>query len=56
MVEKAIPEVQRKIRVTAGDASNQVVLEGLDSALSRVCLVQLGEYKLKCDSFAAHIQ
>ena len=55
MGEKAIPKVQRKIRVTAGDASNQVVLEGLDSALRRVCLVQVGCYKLKYDSLAAHI-
>ena len=53
--EKAIPKVQRKIRVTAGDASNRVVLEGLDSALSRVCLVQVGGYKLKFNSLAAHI-
>ena len=55
MGEKAIPKVQRKIRVRAGDASNQVVLEGLGGALSRVCLVQVGKYKLKCDSLAAHI-
>ena len=55
MGEKAFPKVQRKIRVTAGDASNQVVLEGLDSLLIRVCLVQVGEYNLKSDSLAAHI-
>ena len=55
MGEKAIPKVQRKIRVTAGDASNQVALEGLDGAPSRVCLVQVGGYKLKCDSLVAHI-
>ena len=42
MGEKAIPKVQLKIRVTAGDASNHVVLEGLDGALSRVFLVQVG--------------
>ena len=47
--------MQRKIRFTADDASNQVVLEGLDSALSRFCLVQVGGYKLKCDSLTAHI-
>ena len=47
--------MQRKIRVTAGDASNQVVLEGIDGALRRVCLVQVGGYKLKCDSLVAHI-
>ena len=55
MGEEAIPKVQQKIRVTAGDASNQVVLEGLDGALSRVCSVQVGGYKLKCDSLAANI-
>ena len=44
-----------KIRVTAGDARNKVVFEGMDGALSRVCLVQVGRYKLKCDSLAAHI-
>ena len=55
MGEKAIPKVQRKIRVTAGDASNQVVLEGLNGALSRFCLMQVGGYKMKCDSLAAHI-
>ena len=55
MVEKAVPKVQRKIRVTAGDASNQVVLEVMDSSLSRVCSVQVGGYKLKSDSLAAHI-
>ena len=55
MGEKAIPKVQQKIRITAGDASNQVVLEGLDGALSRVCFLQEGGYKLKCDSLAAHI-
>ena len=55
MGEKAIPKVQRKIRVTASDASNQVVLEGLNSALRRVCLVQVGGYKLKSDSLAVHI-
>ena len=55
MVEKAISKVQRKIRVTAVDASNQVVLEGLDGVLSRVCSVQVWGYKLKCDSLAAHI-
>ena len=55
MGEKSVPKVQRKIRVTAGDASNQVVLEGLDSSLSRVCLLQVEGYKLKSDSLAAHI-
>ena len=55
MVEKLITKVQRKIRVTAGDASNQVALEGLDGTFRRVCLVQGGGYKLKCDSLAAHI-
>ena len=55
MGEKAVPKVQRKIRVTAGDASNQVVLEGMDSALSRFCSVKVGGYKLKSDSLAAHI-
>ena len=29
--------------------------EGLDSSLIRVCLVQVGGYKLKSDSIAAHI-
>ena len=53
--EKAIPKVQQKNRVTAGDARNQVVLEGLDGALRRVYLVQVGGYKLKYDSLAAHI-
>ena len=47
--------MQREIRVTAGDASNQVVLEGLDSSLSIVCSVQVGGYKLKSDSLVAHI-
>ena len=42
MRDKAIPKMQRKIRVTAADARNKVVLEGLDGALSRVCLVQVG--------------
>ena len=55
MGEKAIPQVQQKIRVTAGDTSNQVVIEGLDSTLIRVCSVQVRGYKLKCDSLAAHI-
>ena len=55
MEEKAIPKVQRKNRVIAGDASNEVVLEGLYGALSRFCLVQVGGYKLKRDSLAAHI-
>ena len=55
MGEKAVPKVQRKIRVTAGDASNQVVLEGLDRFLSRVCSVQVGGYNLKSDFLAAHI-
>ena len=55
MGEKAIPKVQWKIRFTARDVSNQVVLEGLDGALSRVCSVQVGGYKLKCDSLAVHI-
>ena len=55
MGEKAIPQVQQKTRITAGDASNQVVLEVLDSALSRVCSVQVGGYKRKSDSLAAHI-
>ena len=50
-----IPQLQRKIRVTAGDASNQVDLEGMYSTLNRVCLVQVGGYKLKCDSLTAHI-
>ena len=55
MGKKAVPKVQRKIRVTAGDASNQVVFKGLDSSLSRVCLVQVGGYKLKSDSLAGNI-
>ena len=55
MGEKAIPKVQHKNRVTAGDARNQVVLEGLYGALSRVFLVHVGGYKLKRDSLAAHI-
>ena len=55
MVEKAVPKVQRKIRVIAGDASNQVVLEGLYGVLGRVCAVQMGGYNIKCDSIEAHI-
>ena len=55
MGEKAILKVQRKIRVTAGDDSNQVVLEGLDSALRRVCSVQVGGYNMKFYSLAVHI-
>ena len=55
MGEKAIPKVQRENRVTAGDASYQVVLEGLYGALIKVCLVQVGGYKLKRDSLEAHI-
>ena len=42
MGEKEVPKVQRKIRVTAGDAINQVVLEGLDISLIRVWSVQVG--------------
>ena len=38
---KAIPKVQQENSVTAGDARNQVVLEGMDGALRRVCLVQV---------------
>ena len=53
--KKAVSKVQRKIRVTASDANNQVVLGGLDSLLSIVCLMQVGGYKLKSDSLAAHI-
>ena len=53
--EKSIPKVQRKNRVTAGDARNQVVLEGLCGALSRVFSVQVGGYKMKHESLAAHI-
>ena len=52
---KAVPKVQRKIRVTAGDANNQVVLKGLDSSISRVCSVQVGGYNLNFYSLAAHI-
>ena len=55
MEDIAIPKVQQKIRVTAGDARNQMVLEGLDSSISRICLVQVGGNKLKSDSLAAHI-
>ena len=55
MGEKAIPKVKQKKMVTAGDSSDQVVLEGLYGALGRVCLVQVGGYKLKRDSLAAHI-
>ena len=47
--------MQQKNRVTSGDASDQVVLEGLYGALSRVCLVQVEGYKLKRDSLTAHI-
>ena len=53
--EKAIPKVQQKKMVTAGDSSDQVVLEGLYGALGRVCLVQVGGYKLKRDSLPAHV-
>ena len=47
--------MQRKNRVTAGDASDQVVLEGLYGALNIVSSVQVEGYKLKCDSLVAHI-
>ena len=47
--------MQRKIRVTAGDSSNQMVLEGLDSLLRRVCSAQVGGYKLISDSLVEHI-
>ena len=47
--------MQRENSVTAGDARNQVVLEGMDGALRIVYLVQVGGYKLKYDSLAAHI-
>ena len=55
MGEKATPNVQQKNRFTAGDARNQVVLEGLYGALGVVCLVQVGGYKLRRDSLAADI-
>ena len=55
MGEKAIPKMQRKNRVTAGDASDQVVLEVLYGALSRVFSVQVGGYNLISDSLALHI-
>ena len=48
--------MKRKIRVTAGDVRNQVVLEGLDGELSRVFWCRWGGvYKMKFDSLAAHI-
>ena len=55
MEKKAILKVQRENRVTAGDTIDKVVLEGVYVALGRVCLVQVGGYKLKCNSLAALI-
>ena len=55
MGEKAIPKVQRKSMVTSGGASDQMVLDCLYGALGRFCSVQVGGYKLKCDSLVAHI-
>ena len=55
MGEEAIPKVHQKIRITAGDARNKVVLEGLYGALNIVSSVQVEGYKLKCDSLVAHI-
>ena len=55
MGEKSIPKVQQKHRVTAGDARDELVLEGLYGALSRVFLVQVRGYKLTHNSLAAHI-
>ena len=47
--------MQQKNSVTADDARDQVVLEGLYGALGRVFSVQVGGYKLKRNSLAAHI-
>ena len=55
MGEKAIPKVQCKNSFTAGNASGQVVLEGLYGALCRVYLVQVGGYQITHDSLAAQI-
>ena len=55
LVDKATPKVQRRSRVAADDASDQMVLEGMYGTLFRVCLVQVGGYKLKRDSLAANI-
>ena len=50
-----IPKAQRKIRVAASDASDQMIFEGLNGALGRVVSVQVGRHKLKRDSLASHI-
>ena len=52
---KSIPKVQQKTRVSAADASNHMIFEVLNGALSRVVSVKLGGHNLKSDSIAAHI-
>ena len=55
MGEKAIPKVQRKNRFIAGDASDQVFLEGLYGAVSRVRLEQVGGVQAGAIFLMSHI-
>ena len=42
--------MQWKTRVAAADSSDEMIFKGLNGALRRVGLVQVGGHKLKCDS------
>ena len=53
--EGDISKVFWKGGIDTGEYGQEVGFEGLDSLFSRVFSVQVGGYKLKCDSLATHI-
>ena len=49
-----IPKVHCETRVASDDASDQMIFKGLNGALGRVGLLQMGRHNLKRDSLVAH--
>jgi hypothetical protein len=54
MGNESVPQVEREIRVSAAEASNEVVLEGADGPFGCIATVQMRGSKLKVDMFGSH--
>jgi hypothetical protein len=52
--EKFVPEIERKVWMSAAEAGDEVVLEGLDGSFGPVATVEASGGELVFNSFVGH--
>ncbi len=55
MGEQLVPEMQRKVGVSAAEACNEMVFERVDHTFGCVAAVDLRRYKLVVDCFLGEV-